>query len=176
MPNYIQNIIEVHGDSDELVKFINRHIKDGYFDFNTIIPEPKYKAETSKKYILQDEDDARDNFLSTQYSEDRDGWFNWYKWRMDHWGTKWNASHNDKICFDTTRIIEENITTIQICFDTAWEPPIPIAKKLIQRYYKKLRIGWDWYSFESMIAGHLSKDNYGDGTIPGFYYCDYKLK
>lgn len=51
------------------------------------------------------------------------GYYDWYLWSYDHWGTKWNARHNE---FD-----DDNF---QICFDTAWSEPLPIYFKLSEKY------------------------------------------
>lgn len=170
MPNWVTNVITVNGDSDDIIGFINRHINDeGYFDFNTIIPEPKYKVETSSKYILSEEE-MRKSLL-----EEGDDWFDWYNWRLKYWGTKWNAQHAGKLCFDLDKIAYEDIRSIKIVFDTAWTAPIPVAKKLTSKYKKKLRIRWEWYSFESDIVGYVIRDDYGDGDIPGFYFREVKF-
>lgn len=102
-------------------------------------------------------------------------WLDWYNWRVKYWGTKWNALHNDPVYFDVEKILEENIQYIDIVFETAWQPAIPVAKKLIETH-KKLIISLDYVSLESLIAGHISKDNYGDGNIPGYYYDTYQLR
>lgn len=48
-------------------------------------------------------------------------WFNWYKWHIDHWGTKWGA-------YDGYTKIGK--TYILFVFNTAWTVPIPIIKRL----------------------------------------------
>ena len=61
MPSWVHNIVKVKGNSKAIVKFLDRHVNsEGYFDFNTIIPEPKYKVETSSKYILSEEEKNSD--------------------------------------------------------------------------------------------------------------------
>ena len=170
MPNWVTNVITVDGGSDDIIGFINRHINDkGYFDFNTIIPEPKYKVETSSRYILSKEE-RRKSLLSD------DEWFDWYHWRIRSWGCKWNAQHSDKLCFDLDRIAYEDIQSIKIVFDTPWTAPLPVAKRLTSKYKDKLRILWEWYSFESDIAGYITRDDYGDGEIPGYYFKEYHLR
>lgn len=46
----------------------------------------------------------------------------WYGWRMEHWGTKWNAYGQEPG--------EKN----QLRFCTAWSPPTPILAKLAGKY------------------------------------------
>lgn len=154
MPNYVQNRIRVWGDSELLVKFIKRHIdSDGCFDFNTVIPEPKYKVETSSKYIIKDEEDAREHFLGWSGPED---WFNWYDWRKDYWNTKWNADGMFNMnFFDCGKILSGGVRVIHVNFETAWNPPLPVFEKLIRRYRNSLRVKVDYWSFENMVAGWL---------------------
>lgn len=46
---------------------------------------------------------------------------NWYDWRVENWGTKWNGYDG--------RISDDGST---FTFDTAWSPPLPIIKKLAE--------------------------------------------
>lgn len=50
------------------------------------------------------------------------GCFDWYNWRVNNWGTKWNACHS-KWHNDYTLV-----------FDTAWAPPIPIMEEIKRRF------------------------------------------
>jgi hypothetical protein len=45
----------------------------------------------------------------------------WYNWRVQNWGTKWNG-------YDGRFNDDQSVFT----FDTAWNPPIPIIKKLAE--------------------------------------------
>lgn len=44
---------------------------------------------------------------------------NWYDWRIENWGTKWNA-------YDTS--LNKDVNTI--VFDTAWSCPFPVLEEL----------------------------------------------
>jgi len=48
-------------------------------------------------------------------------WFDWYYWRIENWGTKWNAS-------------DTSICDKIIYFNTAWSPSMPIIKELGKKY------------------------------------------
>ena len=52
----------------------------------------------------------------------------WYEWRLDNWGTKWDIYETH-----CTRI---DANTLQLNFLTAWSPPIPIFDKLTDMGYK----------------------------------------
>ena len=56
----------------------------------------------------------------------------WYDWRVDNWGTKWDAadidgveSSSDKLPKTITGIEEKNSWVSYNCW-TAWGPPIPV--------------------------------------------------
>lgn len=50
----------------------------------------------------------------------------WYKWRIKHWETKWNAS-------EASSKLEEN-GDISIRFQTPWAAPIPVIMALSKKY------------------------------------------
>lgn len=49
----------------------------------------------------------------------------WYDWRVDKWGTKWNASEP---------YVSDYGTGVYITFDTAWSMPDGILKKLCKKF------------------------------------------
>lgn len=57
---------------------------------------------------------------------ERFGYKDWYEWRIDKWGTKWNACDVDvetvEPCF------------ISVWFSTAWAPPIPLFEALCAQH------------------------------------------
>lgn len=74
------------------------------------------------------------------------GCFDWYNWRVNNWGTKWNACYS-KWVNDYTLI-----------FDTAWAPPIPIIKEIKKK-------------FSYMQMTHYYVDE-GDILSPEIWYTD----
>ena len=65
---------------------------------------------------------------------------NWYDWACENWGTKWDAYQ-----FKVQRLGD---TSLYVTLETAWSPPIPIFKRLIElgfdvsAYY--LDEGWNF--------------------------------
>ena len=54
----------------------------------------------------------------------------WYTWRCEHWGTKWNAQPASG---DT--IVAETIPGgVAMWFDTAWSPPVPVLLELSKQF------------------------------------------
>ena len=110
MPNWCWNNLEVHGDEIQLREFVEKSTTnieiDDEFTFNGTHPMPKELEETKS---LSDEP-------------------NWYNWRCDNWGTKWDAcvsyiNHND-------------IDFFSITFDTAWSPPIKWINYMVKHTRK----------------------------------------
>ena len=105
MPNHICNIVKFKGNS-EVVKHlmgkiagteeeqIGETIGLGTIDFNKIIPEPQYK----------DDDE-------------------WYKWRIEHWGTKWNAYEQKK-----------SDKSNELYFWTAWRTPLKVFQAIAKKF------------------------------------------
>lgn len=84
-----------------------RQIMEHNFDFNRIYPEPNYAA--------TDE---------------------WYQWRVDHWGTKWNCGGENCIGLhfdDLFHNIKDEESEVWVWFDSAWSPPIGIYEKLVEQ-------------------------------------------
>lgn len=75
---------------------------------------------------------------------------NWYDWRIEHWGTKWDA-------YDCQGNPNEGI----LVFSTAWNPPDEIVKAICEKYPDS---DLDWfYEEEGMqFAGHYYSGKNGE--------------
>ena len=125
MPNHVRNVIKISKIRPEEVEIVLDMIADKccdpyvpgkteyMIDFNKIIPEPRDESECPNEYKVN-------KSSSIEILKDKP-WFDWYKWHIDHWGTKWEAYD----CY--TKIGK---TWIMLVFSTAWTPPIPIIRKL----------------------------------------------
>lgn len=112
MPNYCSNRIEVTGNPDEILHLLDfiKSSEDVAFDFNKVIPYPE-------EFARMDAEKESSGFTAGGY-----------EWRVQYWGTKWNAvdpfiehnsSSNDKIPNDVT-----------IYYQSAWYPALPVTKAL----------------------------------------------
>jgi hypothetical protein len=116
MPNHITNIVKVTGRNAE--KVLQSIASDsGRFCFTKILPMPKELDETTSpsQKAETNEEQRFKNELIKNYGHD-----NWYDWRIENWGTKWDAYHCDTI--------EEGDT--ETVFTTAWSTPVEIFIKL----------------------------------------------
>ena len=101
MPNWCANNLYVSGD---LTRF-NEWMGD-VFLLNKIVPMPK-ELEESEPF---NEKHAKRNEFKEKY-----GAYDWYDWRVQNWGTKWDVDEVD--------IEECDATLITMRFETAWSPP-----------------------------------------------------
>ena len=124
MPNHVRNVVKISKikpeEIDMVLDMIATTLDDPTFpdkqymiDFDKIIPEPKDESECPDEYKVNKE--SRVELLKDK------PWFDWYKWHIDHWGTKWGAYD----CY--TKIGK---TWIMLVFSTAWTAPMPIIYKL----------------------------------------------
>ena len=177
MPNYVSNILTVLGSKEQVAKVIE-FVKgdERVFDFNKILPMPKsldidcssmgddgmeYLFAKSKKYDFQRSE--RENELIKRFEKQPKerqkeaielgrkyllnianyGVTTWYDWNTANWGTKWNSCGAE---------LENN----WFKFDTAWNAPIPVFKKLSELFPA--------VTFEFIYADEDCGYNTGRGT------------
>jgi len=163
MPNWVTTKIKIRGKAEDLAAFVKKHIvtqkyKDGstedILDFETIIPSPKTIEECPAEYVIMDAEEAKENHLHWD-DNDPTNWFNWYKWNIENWGTKWNSSNTSYP--ETDSILAQGSTEIEIWLDTAWDPAMPVYNKL-QEMYPNLKIDVYYGDEGGFFVGHLHSD------------------
>jgi hypothetical protein len=138
MPNWCYNSLCVSGNKEILADFVSKTLvprnmsSEGEYDeshkftFSILHPLPKaLEGGLSPLPKLEGEDD-------TQYKERMAenvrlyGAEDWYRWNIDNWGTKWDAS--------STCVEQLDDTNFNVQFNTAWSPPIDWFEKVIPMY------------------------------------------
>jgi hypothetical protein len=105
MPNWCENRIKISGSTEKINKLWEVVNSNGLL--NTLRPQP-------------------DNlFLENLNSEkrlelDEDGVPNWYDWRIENWGTKWEVDAQDLCVVDNG----DGTSYIWGDFVSAWSPPV----------------------------------------------------
>ena len=145
MPNYVRNIVKFKGTPTQIAQIKEyMQTEENKFDFNKVFPLPKdlnlpsgsdediaipcAKARRKGKTTCESYENISWAQKKTfeEWAElgelylinlEKYGATTWYDWCCNHWGTKWNAMD-----------VVWNDNTVQ--FDTAWETPKPIFKKL----------------------------------------------
>lgn len=164
MPNWCMNTLVVRGTKKQREEFKTKYcslIKKEYsdhevlsLDFDKIIPEPRTINECPEKYILHNKEEARKDCLGWDESDPRK-WFNWYRWRLNNWGVKWNC---DPYAHKETQ------TGLWLCFDTAWGPPIGVIRRLIiDNYNLKIKCSFDEPGMD--IHGLISYEDFDEEEI-----------
>lgn len=151
MPNWCENKLTIKGDKNLIKYFKVMHFtEDKDLDFNTIIAYPKTIGEAIsngyEQFVLG-EDRNPENTITDKN-------FDWYNWHWDCWGTKWNA-------YDTS--YDEYDGELIIYYNTAWNPAIPIVKKL-QEIYRDATITSEYYEGGNAFYGYV----YSDGNDENF--------
>ena len=135
MPNHVANRLTFAADKAEEVFAVV--IRDGRFDFETLVPSPPnmYRG-------------------STNATDEKDFPLNWNSWQRDNWGTKWNA-------YECKHGIEGDRAFIN--FQTAWSAPYPVMAAFCNRfnipfehrYYDEGECHWgiDTWDFEKWPSG-----------------------
>ena len=101
MPNYVYNRLQIKCCAVDMARIKRSSFTDENFNFNKLIPQPLHIYTSD---------------ISSHDSNDF-GEFTWYQWRVNNWGTKWNAG-------DNTNSFKEGIFTIK--FTSAWTIPYPV--------------------------------------------------
>lgn len=97
MPNWCNNKLSVAGEAGEIQKFIQANLIDGTLQFGALVPRPD------------------------EFNKGND----WYEWNIANWGTKWELRKEEGIEFVSK--FDENGTSSECFFGTAWAPPVPWA-------------------------------------------------
>ena len=83
----------------------------------------------------------------------------WYDWRLQNWGTKWNAYHTS-----TGDMDDENKYTLY--FQTAWSHPYPVLEKLVSMFPE---LEFD-YKFADEDFSYNTGTGYGREGMLTMYY------
>ena len=125
MPNYCNNNIVITGPNsviDKIEKIANGDKGDllQYF-----YPMPKELQDTTAP--LQ-KDATKEEKAKAKENLKKYGYDNWYDWRVENWGTKWDIMEFYNI---NRKEIGEDESEISLGFDTAWAPALGAYERFI---------------------------------------------
>ena len=132
MPNWVENDLSAEGPKEILEEFLKFAAGESPFDFNRVIPYPeKFRCLDDAAEGWDREHEGRPDY--DWLARPKDG-FNsgGYEWRVEHWGTKWNACRV-KVEGPVTGYDEKTMQVV-FRFDTAWSPPRQVIEKAAQLY------------------------------------------
>ena len=150
MPNWCSNDVYVSGNEEVIQKFkeecFTDHKGEAVLDFNKVLPEPDYKK--PKK------DGTHNNGVQTKLLDAMPDWWNW---RNDNWGTKWNLVPSPEGNLTGYELVEYGEDFIQLEFETAWSPPNGIYMEIWSKY-PDLMVSWFYREDGCQMAGWLPYD------------------
>ena len=127
MPNHVESNLRVTGDVRIVDGMLERYNGEVTIDANKIIPYPQQYAEADKA-SEEALERARNKEISWEEAHRiKDGYNNGgYQWCVENWGTKWPL-------YEFTPLVKTS-NGVQVGFQTAWEPPLPIIKRMSEHY------------------------------------------
>jgi len=120
MPNWCQNVLSLEHDDPEFIKRAHSAFAEGKF-LNEFVPVPDELANpdtTTHGGENADELNALRDRMLEKY-----GYSDWYSFRVNEWGTKWDVG--DELGIDK---VTEN--SISVVFDSAWSPPVKAYEQM----------------------------------------------
>ncbi|MCA1800368.1 MAG: hypothetical protein LC687_03920 [Actinobacteria bacterium] len=106
----------------------------------------------------------------------------WYVWRTNNWGTKWDFMPIDEPGYD---LIDDDTAVFEMSFDTAWSPPLALYDKLVEQGFE---VTADYFEPGMCFVGAYDNGNdetydWGDedsstveDAVPEFLVDKYGLK
>ena len=150
MPNHCHNRVTFYSDNTADVEQLKKIFQDEN-TFGQIIPEPDWAntplMSSDVKGTIYDRGKLGElpmpdgTFQSTGIADQR-----WYDWRVNHWGTKWDA-------YDVV-VTDDDPESVEIEFNTAWSPPEAICNQ-IREDYPDVSVSWFYDEPGCEIAGYL---------------------
>ena len=130
MPNWCDNQITITGPSsviDKIEKIVNEesnNAENGLLQFFHPMPKELLETEAGPLAKTKKEKQAR------QERKLKFGAENWYDWRVNNWGTKWEVCEFYGVDKQPDALIGDS--TITFAFSSAWSPPIGAYEKFLE--------------------------------------------
>jgi len=123
MPNWCNNSISIQGSTETIKTLWEEANKEGSGLLNAMKPMPKELDGTTSPTPQE----GQAGYKGPQPTVD--GFDNWYDWRVQNWGTKWDIDPKEGLEFT-----DNGDGTAQIAgwFESAWAPPIEAYNTFIE--------------------------------------------
>jgi len=129
-----------------------------YGDINSVLKRPWIKEEGLKSrealiaYLEKHHPEYVELAHRYKANIDQHGHTDWYGWRIENWGTKWDVEANQ------IRVLIDEPGTLELAFDTAWSPPQGIhdaLEAIIAEQDLDVHISWFYDEPGMQFAGYL---------------------
>ena len=150
MPNWCSNEVEIYGEKEDIAKFVEECFTDfkgtPVLDFAKVMPEPDYDQ--------PQKDGTHNNGVQKELHDVMPDWWNW---RNNNWGTKWNLVPDPEGNLTGYEVVGQDDGFIQLEFETAWSPPNGIYNEIWAKY-PDLTVNWFYREDGCQLAGWLPYD------------------
>ena len=106
---------------------------------------------------LEEQDKAMKDGATLLYNLSHYQAATWYDWRIENWGTKWDAY--DRTSEETDN---GNTGTGNYTFSTAWAPPVPVIRRL-SFTFPDITFKWKWADED--YGNNLGEVRFADGNV-----------
>jgi hypothetical protein len=149
MPNWVSIRLTLSGPHAEIMRLQNTCVRatpeeasdEQSFDLGALVPMPAAIVAT-----LDDHSAA-----AKQAAFNATGFEDWYEWRINHWGCKWNTSN--------LHVITATADLLDVSFETPWSVPEPALAALAAQFpllsgrVCAIEEGMDWGLIGEFQAG-----------------------
>lgn len=112
-----------------------KRLYESYLKDTESVSSESEREKIRQTYLAECGDSPETFLLGKEYHDNLEkyGAENWYDWRYEHWGTKWNAYN----------WIETDPDTRCLSFDTAWSS-VPELVRTLSEAYPEVKIRYSW--------------------------------
>jgi hypothetical protein len=160
MPNHVFHTLKIAGPEAEIERFLSECFtpddeKGPQFDFDRIVPEPEHEPADPERirrgYDLMTSTKTPSGPVMVTVTDEAMELTTppWMAWRCEHWGDKWNAKDAGE-----TKLRRFESGAVELKFDTAWSPPVPIFEAIAERF-PELEIAGDFIDGQYNWSGEV---------------------
>lgn len=144
MPNWCQNNLKIKGNGEKVLEVLELiKDEDGNMTFEKFLPTPKE---------LEDEPSPQRNKEKKNRFKEKYGADDWYHWRLENWGCKWDADDS---------VFWKDGDDWVVSFQTPWGPPCSFIETLSKEFPKITFV--IQFADESQMTSPLGQCTYING-------------
>ena len=153
MPNWCDNSIKIKGPKDKIKKIWDEAHKEDKGLLSAVYPMPEALEGTTSPAPKEGTPQPL-----------VDGFDNWYDWRVQNWGTKWDITLHDGDHGLKFIDREDGEAEINGWFMSAWAPPTGAMDKLLEKN-NDIDVSMYYYEGGCDFAGHYD-NGYDEEVVP----------
>lgn len=197
MPNWVRNNLKIVGDVDNMKKFYTKSISwnenTPIWKLSNTLPMPTdlentiFPSSSSRDYINESEvnealEKVKNGFIvrvpelipcknnTTEKCQELFSLYgadNWYDWRREHWGVKWDCSSDDELCNGVYTLTD---TCFEVDFRSANCPPHKWLLNMVA-LFPQLKFKLYYAQFALDLTGVIYTDENGQlVNVEGYFY------